>query len=142
MRFAMCFRAQFCLSLPLDQLVRDPHPRWCIQNLLEPATQANARMHVFSACAGYTQPGGPKCSMRGAVVLHNRQRVSPPPPPRTYHHQSRCTIPTAHIVRVRISCAFVSKTPLLQLLRCLGSMPWLDIRSGCPDTDFGRNIKR
>ena len=37
---------------------------------------------------------------------------------------------------------FVSKKPLLQLLRCLGSMPWLDIRTGCSDTDFGRNIKR
>ena len=85
--------------------------RQCIQNLLEPATNPHANMHVCPACAGCTQPGGPKRAMRGAVVLHNWQRVSPPPPPRTYHHQSRCTIPTAHIVRVRISGAFRVETP-------------------------------
>ena len=85
--------------------------RECIQNLLEPATQPNANMHVCSACAGCTQPGGPKRTMRGAVVLHNRQMTSPPPPPRTYHQESRCTIPTAHSVRVRISGAFRVETP-------------------------------
>ena len=95
----------------LRPATKNAHTRWCIQNLLEPATQPNANMHVCSACAGYTQPGGPKCSMRGAVVLRNRQMVSPPPPPRTYNHQSRCTIPTRHVVRVRISGAFRAGIP-------------------------------
>ena len=75
-----------------------------------PRPSPHAKMHVCSACAGYTQPGGPKRAMRGAVVLHHRQMTSPPPPPSTYHPQSRCTIPTAHIVRVRISGAFRVET--------------------------------
>ena len=83
--------------------------RCSIQNLLEPATQPLVNMRVCSACAGYTQPGGPKRAMRGAVVLHNRQMTSPPPPPRTYHQERRCTIPTHHIVRVR---NLVTKTPV------------------------------
>ena len=103
------------LALLPSKLTRNrsqqPLIRCCIQNLLEPATQPLVKMHVCSACAGYTQPGGPKRAMRGAVVLHNRQRVSPPPPPHTYHQESRCTIPTAHTVRVRISGAFRAGIP-------------------------------
>ena len=37
---------------------------------------------------------------------------------------------------------FVPEYPLLQLLGCLDSMHWLDIRISCCNADFGRNIKR
>ena len=141
MRFRCVFAPNFCLGLPL-LLVRDPHPRCSIQNLLEPATQPNARMHVFSSCAGYTQPGGPKRSMRGAVVLHNRQMVSPPspshiPPSEPLHHSNGSHRPGSNFRR--ISCR---NTLFCSFWGYLDSMRRLDIQTGCSDTDFGRNIKR
>ena len=124
------FYAALSVSLPCETTETvEKHGR-VYKIYSNPRPTKMSHMHVCSACAGYTQPGGPKRSMRGAVVLHNRQRVSPPPPPshappvEPLHHSNG-----SHRQGSNFRRHFVPEYPLLQLLGCLDSMHRLDIQT-------------
>ena len=60
------------------------------------------------------------------------------------HTTIRAVAPFQRLTRsgFEFQAHFVPEYPLLQLLGCLDAMYRLDIRTGCSNTDFGRNIKR